>query len=179
MDERGGSAGMLRSGKGTTWEGGMREPTLFWWPGTIEAGSVCRDIGSALDLFATFAALGQGTAVGEDSLNLMPALRAVTVHAVNSFLPKRGTLRGSFWPWKLHLITEGAWGDGEPRIKYEDPLLFHLGHDPSENYNIADKHADVVEELKALAKKQDEAVKPGRNRHVKKLEYQDRPEWAR
>jgi hypothetical protein len=37
----------------------------------------------------------------------------------------------------------------------------------------------VVEELMALAKKQDEAVKPGRNRHVKKLEYQDRPEWAR
>ena len=82
-------------------------------------------------------------------------------------------------PWKLHLITEGAWEDGEPRIKYENPLLFHLGHDPSENYNIAGKHADVVEELIALAKKQDEAVKPGRNRHVKKLEYQDRPEWAR
>ena len=39
--------------------------------------------------------------------------------------------------------------------------------------------ADVVEELMALAKKQDEAVKTGRNRHVKKLEYQDRPEWAR
>jgi arylsulfatase A-like enzyme len=54
MDERGGSAGLLRSGKGTTWEGGMREPTLFWWPGTIEAGSICRGIGSALDLYATF-----------------------------------------------------------------------------------------------------------------------------
>jgi hypothetical protein len=37
----------------------------------------------------------------------------------------------------------------------------------------------VVEELMALAEKQDEAVKPGRNRHVQKLEYQDRPEWAK
>ena len=180
MDERGGSAGLLRSGKGTTWEGGMREPTLFWWPGTIEAGSICRDIGSALDLFATFAALGQGTAGGEDSLNLMPALKGGNSPRSEFFFYRKEELYAvRSGPWKLHLITEGAWGDGEPRIKYEDPLLFHLGHDPSENYNIADKHADVVEELMALAKKQDEAVKPGRNRHVKKLEYQDRPEWAR
>jgi arylsulfatase A-like enzyme len=180
MDERGGSAGLLRSGKGTTWEGGMREPTLFWWPGTIEAGSICRDIGSSLDLYATFAALAQGTARGEDSLNLMPALNGGNSPRSEFFFYRKEELYAvRSGPWKLHLITEGAWGNGEPRIKYENPLLFHLGHDPSEKYNIADKHTDVVEELMALAKKQDEAVKPGRNRHLQKLEYQDRPEWAK
>jgi arylsulfatase A-like enzyme len=180
MDERGGSAGLLRSGKGTTWEGGMREPTLFWWPGTIKAGSVCRDIGSALDLFATFAALGQGRTKAEDSLNLMPALKGGNSPRSEFFFYRKEELYAvRSGPWKLHLITEGAWGDGEPRIKYENPLLFHLGHDPGENYNIADKHTGIVEGLMALAKKQDEVVKPGRNRHVKKLEYQDRPEWAR
>ena len=37
--EQGGSAGLLRDGKGSTWEGGMREPTIAWWPGTVPAGS--------------------------------------------------------------------------------------------------------------------------------------------
>src|SRR4029077_12904774 len=31
----GGSAGPLREGKGTTWEGGVRTPAIFWWPGTV------------------------------------------------------------------------------------------------------------------------------------------------
>ena len=38
FDAQGGSAGLLRDGKGSTWEGGMREPTLAWWPGHIPAG---------------------------------------------------------------------------------------------------------------------------------------------
>lgn len=180
MDERGGSAGLLRSGKGTTWEGGMREPALFWWPGTIEAGSICRGIGSALDLYTTFAVLAQGTARGEDSLNLVPALEGGNSPRSEFFYYREEELYAvRSGPWKLHLITEGAWGDGEPRIKYENPLLFHLGHDPSEKYNIADKHSYVVEELMALVEQQEKAVNPGRNRHVKKLEYQERPDWAR
>ena len=31
----GGSAGLLRGGKSTTWEGGIREPGIAWWPGVI------------------------------------------------------------------------------------------------------------------------------------------------
>jgi len=179
-EERGGSAGLLRSGKGTTWEGGMREPTLFWWPGTIEADSVCRDIGSALDFYATFSALGQGTTKAEDSLNLMPALKGGNSPRSEFFFYREEELYAvRSGPWKLHLITEGAWGDGEPRIKYDNPLLFHLGHDPSEKYDIADKHTDVIEALMALVEQQEKAVKTGRNRHVKKLEYQERPDWAR
>ena len=37
--EQGGSAGLLKDGKGSTWEGGMREPAIAWWPGTVPAGS--------------------------------------------------------------------------------------------------------------------------------------------
>ena len=51
--EHGGSAGLLREGKGSTWEGGMREPTIFWWPGRLDSG-VVMEIGSTLDLFSTF-----------------------------------------------------------------------------------------------------------------------------
>ena len=52
----GGSAGPLREGKGTTWEGGVRTPAIFWWPGTVRP-SVVTDIGSAMDLFVTAARL--------------------------------------------------------------------------------------------------------------------------
>jgi len=36
-----GTAGPLREGKGTTWDGGQREPTIMRWPGRIPAGKVC------------------------------------------------------------------------------------------------------------------------------------------
>ncbi len=35
---RGGNAGLLRCGKGTTWEGGQREPAIAWWPSKIKPG---------------------------------------------------------------------------------------------------------------------------------------------
>ena len=37
FDQHGGSAGLLREGKGSTWEGGMRVPGIAWWPGRIPA----------------------------------------------------------------------------------------------------------------------------------------------
>ena len=52
FETHGGSAGPLRHGKGTTFEGGMRVPGIFWWPGTIAPG-VTREIGSGMDLFTT------------------------------------------------------------------------------------------------------------------------------
>jgi arylsulfatase A len=52
MDEEGGRAGLLKMGKGSTFEGGVRVPTIFYWPGQIKPGIVS-DIRSTLDLFAT------------------------------------------------------------------------------------------------------------------------------
>ena len=49
----GGSAGLLRGGKGGTFEGGMREPTIFWWPGKIKPG-VVMEIGTTMDLITYF-----------------------------------------------------------------------------------------------------------------------------
>ena len=51
---RGGNAGLLRCGKGTTYEGGMRVPGIIRWPaGGIESGSICREVVSTLDIFPT------------------------------------------------------------------------------------------------------------------------------
>jgi arylsulfatase A len=56
----GGSNGLLRGGKGSTWEGGMRVPCLVWWPGVVPPASVSMAVVSALDLFPTFLNLARG-----------------------------------------------------------------------------------------------------------------------
>ena len=57
--DNGGAGGLssapLRGGKGSAWEGGVREPTIAWWPGKVPAGSVCKEIASTMDLLPTFA----------------------------------------------------------------------------------------------------------------------------
>jgi arylsulfatase A-like enzyme len=51
----------LRDGKGSTWEGGVREPTPAWWPGKVPAGSVCDAIAANFDFLPTFVELAGGT----------------------------------------------------------------------------------------------------------------------
>ena len=52
-----GSAGPLREGKGTMFDGGCREPTLMWWPGKIPAGTVCDEPAMTIDILPTIADL--------------------------------------------------------------------------------------------------------------------------
>jgi arylsulfatase A len=147
----GGSAGPLREGKGTTWEGGVRTPAIFWWPGTVRP-SVVTDMGSAMDLFVTAAKLG-----GAEP----PADRVID--GVDLRAPLTGTGRSPrhllFYYWdnelrairkdayKAHFITSGAYGEGEPRREQNPPLLFNLADDPGERHNVAAAHSDVLADL--------------------------------
>jgi arylsulfatase len=57
-----GSPGLLREGKLTTFEGGMRSPCVMRWPGKIPAGSQCGEVAATIDLLPTIAKLvGRGT----------------------------------------------------------------------------------------------------------------------
>ena len=56
FETHGGFGGLLRGAKGGTFEGGMRVPTLLWWPGQIEPG-VVMELGTTMDLFPTFCKL--------------------------------------------------------------------------------------------------------------------------
>src|SRR5204863_12040 len=60
--EHGGSAGLLRDGKGSTFEGGMRMPAIAWWPGTAPAGVTTQEMASTMDLFVTAVTAAAGTA---------------------------------------------------------------------------------------------------------------------
>src|SRR5882672_5646983 len=132
----GGSAGPLREGKGTTWEGGVRTPAIFWWPGTVRP-SVVTDLGSAMDLFVTAARLGGAELPTDrpiDGVDLRgpligggPSPRRVLFYYWDNEL--RAIRKDAF---KAHFITSGAYGQGEPRTEHNPPLLFDLADDPGE-----------------------------------------------
>jgi arylsulfatase A len=151
FETHGGSAGPLREGKGTTWEGGVRTPGIFWWPGTVKPGTVT-DNGSALDLLPTAAALTHAR---------LPADRVLD--GVDLSAPLRGTgpspRHTIFYYWnselravrkdryKAHFITSGAYNIGGPRTEHTPPLLFDLAEDIGERFDIAAAHPDIVADL--------------------------------
>jgi arylsulfatase A len=155
-----GSAGPLSHGKGTTWEGGVRAPAIFWWPGTVKPATVT-DIGSAMDLFVTAAKLAGADVPSDrtiDGVDLRarltgsgPGPRQLLFYYADSEL--RAVRKG---PYKAHFITSGSYGEGERKTEHSPPLLFNLSEDPGERYDIAAKHpevlADLVKEVEAHRK---------------------------
>ena len=82
MGKEGGSAGILRGGKGSTWEGGIRVPTVIWGPGYIKSG-VVDDIGTSMDLFSTFSYLADVEIPNDriiDGNNLSPVFELSLIH---------------------------------------------------------------------------------------------------
>lgn len=164
FNEHGGSAGLLRDGKGSTWEGGMREPTLFWWPGTIPPG-VVTDIGSTLDLLPTCAKLAGAELPADlvlDGMDISPALLGTGKSPRDEMFFYRGVQLYAVrkGPFKAHFITRPAYGRGKP-VRHDPPELYHLEHDPSEKYNVAEKHPEVIAEIRKLAEAHQAAMTPG------------------
>jgi arylsulfatase A-like enzyme len=168
----GGSAGLLREGKGTTFEGGMREPTLFWWPGAVKPG-VQMQMGATMDLLPTFCKLaGAKTPTDRtlDGYDLSPLLLGRTDNSPRDrvfYWREEKLYAVRVGPWKAHFITHGCYGMGAPRQEHETPELYHLEHDPSEKYNVADRHPDVIERLKAIAEEHRQSIKPVENQLTK------------
>jgi len=151
FDDHGGSAGLLRGGKGSTWEGGMREPTIAWWPGTIEPGQTSLQIASTMDIFATACALA-GAPLPEDremdSYDLTPVLKGTGPAERDTFFYYRGyrLFAVRMGPFKAHFMTQDGYGQRQPE-KHDPPLLFNLGVDPGEQWNVADQHPEVLAQI--------------------------------
>jgi arylsulfatase A len=174
--EQGGSAGLLRGAKGSTWEGGMREPAIFWWPGTITP-AVVTGIGSELDLLQTFAAVAGATPPSDrplDGYDLSATLKrgapsprqTIFYYATNAGYPAPlvAVRQG---PYKLHLQVpeQGRGGgaaaaEGTAAAKVE---LYNLDEDPSEKFDLAASRADKVSELRRIAEEHLKAVIPAAN----------------
>jgi arylsulfatase A-like enzyme len=155
MNQEGGSAGLLREGKGSTWEGGMREPCIFWGPGRIEPGLVTQ-IGTTMDLFTTFSRLANVPLPDDrqmDGKDLSPTLFEKRPSERKEVFYYRGDelYAVRFGAFKAHFITEGSYGP-PTREEHDPPILYNLEVDPSEKYDVAESNPDVIEQIKALVK---------------------------
>lgn len=152
----GGSAGPLRAGKGTTFEGGQRVPCVMWAPGRIPAGTSCDELFTTMDLLPTIASLignplPEGNAI--DGMNLSEHLTSKTPAA------KRDTLL--YYSANGHLEgirQDNAEGQWKLLLKRNQTLLFDLSNDLAEQHNLAAKHPDKVAQLQARMQADDRAI---------------------
>jgi arylsulfatase A-like enzyme len=163
----GGSAGLLREGKGTTWEGGVRVPCIVRWPGHIPAGKQTDTPAMTIDVLPTIAKL-TGAKLPKhkiDGLDIWPVLSgqagAKSPHEAYFF----------YWGNELHGVRSGKWKlyfphsyrtlagkaggmDGKPAPYQEAKIelsLFDLSKDLSEKTNVVKDHPAVAERLQKLA----------------------------
>lgn len=164
MGDQGGSAGPLKDGKGSTWEGGMRVPGIAWMPGRIQPG-ITSEMAHATDLFPTALALAglEPTAdVPLDGDDLGPLLFESKNLPERPFFYYRGEhiFACRLGEWKAHFKTQTGYGQPEPEI-HEPPLLFNLALDPSEKRNVADRHPEILAQIQQAVKYHQAGVVPG------------------
>ncbi len=161
-----GNAGPLRGGKGSTWEGGMREPTIAWWPGKIAPGSVCDAVAGTIDLLPTFVSIAGGKVPAEpviDGRDISPLLFGQTkesqreAHYYFGGYELQAVRQG---PWKLALVPqhESMGKSTAPDVKPGVLRLYNLDEDIGERTSVADKNPDIVAKLKALAEKMEAEI---------------------
>lgn len=162
-----GSTGGLREGKGTSFEGGQREPCIMRWKGKIPAGTVCNELSSTIDLLPTLAAicgasLPANKIDGVDISSLMMQER--DAHPRDHFLyyyQKNSLEAVRKGPWKLVFphshrtyMKNPPGYDGWPGAQPIDSTglaLYNLRTDPGESLDVQNEFPKVVKELQALA----------------------------
>ena len=151
----GGSSGLFRDGKGSTWEGGVRVPCIAYCPAIVSCGVNDRLV-TAMDVYVTDLWLGGyhiPTDYIMDGYNIASYLgyknvpeKSDTTFLYTGYQNRPFAIRHG--KWKLHLNTYS-----QLKIDYFNgklPLLFNLEEDPSEKYDLSDKYPEIVEKLERL-----------------------------
>ena len=162
-----GSAAPLREGKGTMFDGGCREPTLAWWPGTIPPDSVCKEPAMTIDLLPTIAGLigAKLPAHRIDGKNVWPLFtddEAKSPHEAYYFYYGNQLQAVRQGKWKLHFphgyrtMAGKPGGTGGIPTRYSQAKiglsLFDLEKDVGESKDLSESHPEVVKRLSALGK---------------------------
>jgi arylsulfatase A-like enzyme len=164
----GGSAGLLKDGKGGTWEGGYRVPLIARWPGKIKPG-VTHEMASGLDFIETCAALTKADLPKDramDGVDMSPILFGTgkgnrDVHFYyygdQCFAVRKGV-------YKAHFVTHDGYSKEKP-VDHKPPLLFNLNEDPSEDFDVASEHPDVVAEITTIWEQHKATVTHGKEQY--------------
>ena len=165
--DQAGTAGPLRGGKFTTWEGGVREPAIAWWPGKIAPGSVSGVPLSEIDVLPTLVQLA-GVEMPRDRIidgrDIWPVLsgsRDESPHDCIYYWGMTGLEAVRSGPWKLVIATQDEGTSRHPADQEkvfatrEAPRLYNLVDDIGETKNVAAEHPDVVARLQEFISKMD------------------------
>jgi arylsulfatase A-like enzyme len=157
----------LHGGKGSTWDGGFREPLIVRWPERIPEGSVCHEMATMMDFLPTLAGI-TGAHIptdrkidGHDIFSLMTDKNAKSSYSFLCYYGRDGELAAiRKGKWKLHLLEPSEkWAGKQPVVeallntKPATPLpwLYDLSKDIGETHNVADANPKIVRQLRKLA----------------------------
>jgi arylsulfatase A-like enzyme len=153
FDIEGGSAGPLRQGKGTTFEGGQRVPMVAYWPGKIKAGTVYEDLATQLDLYPTIISL-----TGSQKTQTKKPLDGEDISQVLFGTGKRKGQEFAYYSngvieafrkgdWKVRLPQPDVKINGITIVPATDTLLFNLKTDIGEKNNLLKSDPEKAKEL--------------------------------
>lgn len=164
-----GSSGIYREGKGTTWEGGVRVPSIIKFPNGLKPSEIDEPI-MAIDWMPTFAnitrsKLSQNKIDGKDiwpllsgEVNQSPHEKLYFYYRVNEL----HSIRMNDWKIQFSRTYRSLNGkkggkDGIP-VKYEmnnidKNELYNLKDDPQERIDVYDKFPEIAKKMEELAEK--------------------------
>jgi arylsulfatase len=162
-----GSAGGLREGKGSSWEGGQRVPCIMNWPGHIPEGLICNKIASTIDILPTLANIANAPLPERkiDGVNILPLMTGepnANPREVFLYYFHANWLEGVRKnQWKLVLphqsrtyegFAPGKDGVGGKADNVQVGMgLYDLRRDPGERYDVKDQNPEIVAELMKIA----------------------------
>lgn len=163
-----GSAGGFREGKGTSFEGGQREPCIMRWPGVVPAGRVSNKLLSTIDILPTIAKLTgaklpKAKIDGIEFVNLLKGDDSTTPRESFLYYYRQNNLEAVRKnDWKLIFEHPGRTYEGslpgkngQPGLIPEDHLfpkaLYHLTRDPGERNNVLEQNPEIITELEKIA----------------------------
>lgn len=163
-----GSAGGLREGKGTNWDGGQRVPFIIKWPAGTPAGTICNKLSCAIDILPSFAIIAginlpelkidgvDITELWKGNFEANPRDNILFYYGKNNL----NAVRKGNWKlvlphtWQSYQAKPGNDGTGGPRPNktVEKPELYDLMRDPGEQYNVVEHYPEKVAEIMEVAK---------------------------
>lgn len=167
FNEQGGSAGPLYGSKGTSYEGGVRVPAIFWGPGRIKP-AVISNMGSTLDILPTFSKIIGARLPNDrvyDGFDLSPLLHGKEGNPRDEMYFYHGSIlfAARKGPYKLYFYSNNPLGYPAKLEKLETPQLFNVQHDPSERFNLAEKYPGIMAEITERVKQHAAQLSPSKS----------------
>lgn len=139
--------GLLRDGKQSMYEGGLRVPTLMVWPNKVEKGSVTDQLNATVDIFPTLlsiAGLNQNDSI--DGRSFLPTLLGNPVMEERElyFVRREGGMK--YGGKAYHAIRVGNWKLLQ-NTPYQPLELYNLEQDPFEKKNLIEVYPEKAKEL--------------------------------